>query len=73
MTDLMERALMEIKKLPEQEQDALAAWILEELSSEQRWMDAFSASHDMLAELADEALAEHRAGRTQPLDLLSRL
>lgn len=68
MTDLMERALAEINKLPAQEQDALAAWILEELASERRWMDAFAASQDLLAELADEALAEHRAGKTQPLD-----
>jgi len=68
MTDLMERALAEINKLPAQEQDALAAWILEELASERRWMDAFAASQDVLAELADEALAEHRAGKTLHLD-----
>lgn len=68
MTDLMERALAEINKLPAQEQDALAAWILEELDSERRWMDAFAASQDLLAELADEALAEHRAGKTRHLD-----
>ncbi|MBE7511455.1 MAG: hypothetical protein HS103_01385 [Anaerolineales bacterium] len=66
MTDLMERALAEINKLPAQEQDVLAAWILEELASERRWMDAFATSQDLLAELADEALAEHRAGKTQP-------
>ncbi len=68
MTDLMERALAEINKLPAQEQDVLAAWILEELASERRWMDAFAASQDLLAELADEALAEHRAGKTRHLD-----
>jgi hypothetical protein len=68
MTDLMERALAEINKLPEQEQDALAAWILEELTAERRWIATFAASQDLLAELADEALADHRAGKTQPLD-----
>jgi hypothetical protein len=68
LTDLMERAWAEINKLPEQEQEAVAAWILEELASERRWTEAFAASQDVLAELADEALAEHRAGQTQPLD-----
>jgi hypothetical protein len=43
--------------------------ILEELASERRWEKAFADSEDMLAQLADEALAEHRQGRTQPLDL----
>jgi hypothetical protein len=68
MTDLMERALAEIRKLPDQEQDALAAWILAALASERRWAEAFASAPDALVELADEALAEHRAGKTQPLD-----
>jgi hypothetical protein len=28
----------------------------------------FSRSPDLLSKLADEALAEHRAGKTKPLD-----
>jgi hypothetical protein len=40
---------------------------LEEIASERRWNSAFGASHATLANLADEALAEHRAGQTQPL------
>jgi hypothetical protein len=69
MSQLIEKAFLEIKKLPEQEQDAFATWILEELASEQRWSEAFAASEDLLARLADEALAEHHAGTTLPLDL----
>jgi len=64
----MQTALAEISKLPEAEQDALAAWILEELASEGRWNTAFAESADALAQLADDALSEHRAGRTQPLE-----
>jgi hypothetical protein len=60
----MEKALAEIQKLPEHEQEALATWILEELASERRWAEAFAASQDVLEQLADEALAEHRAGKT---------
>jgi hypothetical protein len=69
MTKLLEQAFAEVAKLPDPEQDTFAAWILEELASEQRWARAFDASQDLLAELADEAVAEHRTGRTQPLDI----
>jgi hypothetical protein len=68
MTPTLERALAEIAKLPEDEQDRFAAWILEELASERRWDQSFAASSDVLAELANEALADFRAGRTQLLD-----
>lgn len=37
-----------------------------ELQSEERWARAFAASQDELAKLAQEALAEYRAERTQP-------
>src|SRR5262249_31135942 len=37
MTQLLEKALAEIRKRPESEQDAIAALILEELADERRW------------------------------------
>lgn len=67
MTQLLEKALSEVAKLPASEQDAVAALVLEELASERRWSSSFAKSQDLLAELADEALAEHAAGRTKPL------
>lgn len=67
MTELLEKALSEITKLPDPEQDILAAILLEEIASEQKWSDSFAKSQDALAKLAAEALAEHAAGRTQPL------
>lgn len=68
MTKLLEKALAEVSKLEKKEQDALAAWILEELASEHRWERAFAESSNVLEELADEALAEYREGRTKRLD-----
>jgi len=59
-TKLLEKAFAEISKLPAQEQDRLAAWILKDLASEQRWDELFVSSEDVLAQLADEALIEHR-------------
>ena len=68
MTALLEKAVAVAQTLPESDQDALAAWILETISSECYWDALFAASQDALARLADEALAEHRQGRTEPLD-----
>lgn len=67
MTKLLEQALQEVAKLPAAEQDAVAAILLEELASEQRWAESFAKSQDKLAKLAAEALADYKAGRTKPL------
>ncbi|HEX4332286.1 MAG TPA: hypothetical protein VH040_09115 [Usitatibacter sp.] len=67
MTHLLKKAMSEVEKLPESEQDAVAALVLEELASEQRWTESFSKSQDALAKLAEKALADHAAGRTKPL------
>ncbi len=67
MTQLLEKALNELAKLPASEQDAVAAILLEELASEQRWSKSFAKSQDSLAKLAEQALAEYAAGRTKPL------
>lgn len=68
MTLLLEKAFQEAAKLPEQEQDTFAAWILEELESDLHWDALFAQSQDLLAALADEALAEYHRGETQLLD-----
>jgi hypothetical protein len=68
MTDLLERAISSLKTLPEEEQNAIASIILDEIEDERRWDEAFSRSPDTLAKLASVAMAEYRAGKTQELD-----
>jgi len=68
MTKLLERAVEKAKKLPESEQDAIAAIILEELEDELCWERAFARSQDALAKLAREAMSEYKAGKTKELD-----
>ena len=68
MTKLLEKAFAEAVKLPKKDQDKLAKWMLAELASERQWGEAFDRSTDQLRLLADEALKEHRKGRTKPLD-----
>ena len=68
MTTLLEKAFAKAAELSDSEQDVLARWILEELEDEERWQASFAKSQDILARLADEALAEFEAGLTEELD-----
>ena len=68
MTKALQKAFEAASRLPDREKDELAAAILEELDGDERWEAAFARSQDALARLGDEALEEHRAGRTEPLD-----
>lgn len=68
VTPLLTKAFKQAAKLPESDQIAFANFILAELASDLRWQQAFDNSQDLLAQLADEALAEHRANRTLELD-----
>jgi hypothetical protein len=68
MNKLLERVITETAKLPERDQEAFAAFMLAELESERRWDDLFARSQDLLAQMAEEADAEYRAGLTEPLD-----
>ena len=71
MSHLMEQALEKARQLPEHDQEAIAAIILQEIESEQRWDELFSRpeSADMLSGMADEALAEAKAGQARRLDV----
>jgi aspartate/glutamate racemase len=55
MTQLLKEALSQVAKLPAPEQDAVAAIVIEELASEQRWAESFAKSQDLLARLAEKA------------------
>lgn len=68
MTQLLEKVITEVAKLPDVEQNALAEWLLRELSSERTWEKAFAESEETLEKLAEEALKQHKQGKTKPLD-----
>ena len=68
MGKVLQRAVAELTKLPEPEQETAGAWILAELESERRWDALFARSADLLAEMADEAIREDEEGLTEPLD-----
>ncbi len=68
MTELLKKAFDQASRLSTQEQDAFAAWLLNELEADERWQRAFAASAGRLVDLAGEAMMEHREGRTHVLD-----
>jgi hypothetical protein len=68
MVNLLEKAIEELTKLPEDQQANMAQWILDELDDELRWSRAFAASLPQLEKLGKKALEDYRAGRTRDLD-----
>jgi hypothetical protein len=46
MTELLERAIAQLKTLPSNEQDSLAAILLAEMESERIWKDKFESTTD---------------------------
>jgi hypothetical protein len=54
--------------MTQQDSEAFASFVLVDLESERRWDDLFSRSQDLLAQMAEEADKEYRAGLTEPLD-----
>lgn len=65
---MLEKAFEKASELPEEDQDDFAAFILDELTSVRRWVEAFEESQEELEQLAAEALNEHEAGETEELD-----
>ncbi len=67
MTSLLEKAFKEAAKLPDLEQNIIAKRVLDELSAEKKWEESFAESEDILSTLADEALEDHKQGKTEYL------
>ena len=68
MTKALEEVFREASKLSEAQQDALAEAIRAEIGAEKDWDKSFAGLLDVLERLADEAIADHRAGRPKPVD-----
>jgi hypothetical protein len=65
MTQLLEKALAQVSRLPDPEQDAIASLILDELADDRRWDEAFARSQEQLGRLADRVRQDIRAGRVR--------
>ena len=68
MTRKLKFAIDRVSVLPDDEQDAVASIILEEIEDEARWRASFARSQQALARLADQARAEIARGDVLPFD-----
>lgn len=70
MTELLQRAIAAIEKLPEDVQDAIAVRLLAEATDEQAWAQRFQATTDAQWDrLAAAARRRVGAASTTPLDV----
>ncbi|NUM43914.1 MAG: hypothetical protein HUU38_04340 [Anaerolineales bacterium] len=69
MTELLQRAISELEKLPVIEQDSMAARILAEIEDEQKWKAQFKATTDeQWDRMAEMVRKEISAGDTLLLE-----
>ena len=67
MNKALEHAIAAVTRLPEDEQEAIACLILEEIAAERGWEERFASSERKLAELARRARIQHATGETTEL------
>lgn len=71
MTTLLRKALSEIEKLPDAQQDAIAARLLAEVEDERAWSSRFSETTEAQWQaIAEDVRREVEAGRTEPIETL---
>ncbi|MFP6728984.1 MAG: hypothetical protein VCD50_02225 [Alphaproteobacteria bacterium] len=68
MTKLLKQAFDRVSALPDDEQDAIASIVLEEIEDEARWQASFAKSQDALSRLVKEARDEIDRGDVLPMD-----
>ncbi len=69
MTELLQQAIAEVKKLSDEEQDVIASRLIAELKDEQAWQTRFEATTDAQWDsLAARVRQDIAAGNTSPLD-----
>ena len=72
MTKLLKKAFERAAALPDDEQDAVAKFVLEELEDEERWRARFAASQAALARLAASVRDEIEHGEIDQDDPATR-
>jgi hypothetical protein len=68
MSALLEKAIAEVARLPEPDQEAIASLILDEINSEREWDERLAATQDQLGDLVRLARAEVARGDVLPCD-----
>jgi hypothetical protein len=69
MTQLLEQAVARVKELSDEQQNTIAAIILQELEDDLKWEQAFANSQDQLAKWEEKVQADIRAGRVKKMGI----
>lgn len=70
MTALLQRAVAEVEKLSQEDQDAIASRLLAEIEDERRWAASFESTTDAQWDrMIKEAKADVAAGKVHALDV----
>lgn len=67
MTTLLQQAFAEAARLPDAEQDLLAARLLAEVAAEDDFDRKITATASRVTKLSEAALAECETGKTMPI------
>lgn len=67
MTQLLKQAMERVQKLSDEEQDMIAAIIIQELEDDLVWEQAFADSQDKLAKWEAKVEADILAGRSRQM------
>ena len=68
MSKLLEQAVNEASRQSLEEQETIAALILEEIMDEQEWERQFTNTKSYLADLGEKALQQVREGKTREVE-----
>jgi hypothetical protein len=68
MTKTLEQAIERLRQMPEDRQDAIARFLLQEIDEDERWMHSTEAHADKLKGLVVDVLEADRRGECEPLD-----
>ena len=68
MSSLLEQALQKVSALPREEQDAIAAQILDRVGEEEAWRQFFESRRESFERMAAKAREDHQRGLTKPLE-----
>lgn len=69
MNARLEKVIETLHDLSDEQQDAIASIIMDELEDENRWNQTFASSQDVLAKLAAQAREDERNGLVEELDI----
>ena len=64
MSNLLDEAYAGAKDLPEEDQEAIGAWLLAEIDADRKWDELFAQPSEVIERMADKAIEDHRRGRT---------